>query len=100
MQQLCLTCVSHFGDLEQPQRRDPLAAVVPECDADLALGRDLVDGGLVVLAVALVQRLALLANLERKYDIIAIFNIISLYFSCLNRAVISTIDTCIWSQNR
>ena len=52
-----------LGYLEQSERSHPRLAVVPELDLDVAVGGDLAHRRLVVVAILVPQRLALLANL-------------------------------------
>ena len=52
-----------LGDFEEAERRDARLIVVAELDLDVAVGGDLANGGLVVVAVLVPQSLALLADL-------------------------------------
>ena len=52
-----------LGDFEESERSHPRLAVVPELDLDVAVGGDLAHRRLVVVAILVPQRLALLANL-------------------------------------
>ena len=54
---------SVLGDLEETERSHPRLAVVPELDLDVAVGGDLAHRRLVVVAILVPERLALLANL-------------------------------------
>ena len=52
-----------LGYLEESERSHPRLAVVPELDLDVAVGGDLAHRRLVVVAILMPERLALLANL-------------------------------------